>query len=731
LRSEYHPMKTTAFHILILLFLSKLMNSLIASPDYAGLRDVQVRSDHVVTAWLGYLSTTDVEKLYDTENYLIGSSDDPAYKTEVHPSKISRFMKGSRTPDGNVDWRALQDQLMHLQVQSPFQKGFHYYIRISEKLLPRDVSRTGEFSLQYTPNPSFKVNQVGYNNQTRVKYIYLSSYLGDGDPVDLNGFETFSIINATTKETVLSGAIELVSESDLQGKDKLYRMDISSLQKEGYFYAEIEGLGRSYVFQNGDQSTRTILETVGRGMYFQRCGAELVPPYCGKWPRGLSHHKIWVTPKNIVHPWDIEVDPTNPAAGDYYVPDGPREIRGGHHDAGDYDTRLTHHSIPEQFLSLYEQFPEKFHDGQIFIPEESNGIPDILDEAAWNLLHYEYLQDYFAEVRGEFGAIPGGMESWKHPPQWPMQGHGDALPYFMRKATPYTTFCESAVFAQAARVFEPFDKERASRYLHRALAGYKWAEAHKDMQWSPENPKVLPLDWEEVYDEEQLDAAWSFAAAQLFETTGEDRYMQAFATHFKTASKTTQDKLHSFWPIIASKRTNVDKVVQQDLRNQLLASAEEWMRMWKNNSENGYAAFCPNKGGWGFANPIANIEIPARAYMLTREQRYLDAISTSVDFMLGMNPSEICWMTGVGSVSPVDPLHANSSFDGEEDPVPGLVAYGPNDNWNHKMNPLYPDPENMGFYRRIADVWGYVEGCEFVTDDQLANMYWAAGLLLE
>jgi hypothetical protein len=171
--------------------------------------------------------------------------------------------------------------------------------------------------------------------------------------------------------------------------------------------------------------------------------------------------------------------------------------------------------------------------------------------------------------------------------------------------------------------------------------------------------------------------------------------------------------------------------VVYQLRQELIDKAEKELEMVRSKTKNGYAAACPNYGAWGNAMPIANIEFLSRAYMLTKGQGYLDAIATSIDFMLGMNPAEICFMTGAGSVYPVDPLHINSKYDGVEDPVPGLVVFGPGDNWDHPQNPLYPDPENMGYYRRISDVWGYVQGSEFVTDRQLANMYWAAGLLLE
>jgi len=54
--------------------------------------------------------------------------------------------------------------------------------------------------------------------------------------------------------------------------------------------------------------------------------------------------------------------------------------------------------MPEQpvFSDLfwaYEMFPSQFVDGQFNIPESGNGVPDILDEARWELEWMLKMQD--------------------------------------------------------------------------------------------------------------------------------------------------------------------------------------------------------------------------------------------------------------------------------------------------------------------------------------------------
>lgn len=109
--------------------------------------------------------------------------------------------------------------------------------------------------------------------------------------------------------------------------------------------------------------------------------------------------------------------------------------------------------------------------GEVYAVKVSGKVaPVVLDEAAWNLLSLEYIQDYATEVRRLDGGVAPGFETYTD--SGPGQGVGtDPLPYYMRKVTGYFSFAASAAFAQAARLFEPFDKKRADRYLQRAERG--------------------------------------------------------------------------------------------------------------------------------------------------------------------------------------------------------------------------------------------------------------------
>jgi len=65
------------------------------------------------------------------------------------------------------------------------------------------------------------------------------------------------------------------------------------------------------------------------------------------------------------------------------------------------------------------------------------------------------------------------------------------------------------------------------------------------------------------------------------------------------------------------------------------------------------------------------------AYYLTRDTKYLDAAVSQLDYLLGRNPLNICYVTGFGRKSPLNPHHRIMNADGVAAPVPGFLVGGP------------------------------------------------------
>src|SRR5687768_11043832 len=119
------------------------------------------------------------------------------------------------------------------------------------------------------------------------------------------------------------------------------------------------------------------------GLYLNRWGGDLRLENT-EWSRPIDHVTM-PDGKPIVYTgedqdWTKEPGPSST---------GARYVVGGHHDAGDFDLRAGHTQIPQVLLRAYELNPSKFTDGQLHIPESGNGIPDLLDEALWNIQGWE------------------------------------------------------------------------------------------------------------------------------------------------------------------------------------------------------------------------------------------------------------------------------------------------------------------------------------------------------
>lgn len=83
--------------------------------------------------------------------------------------------------------------------------------------------------------------------------------------------------------------------------------------------------------------------------------------------------------------------------------------------------------------------------------------------------------------------------------------------------------------------------------------------------------------------------------------------------------------------------------------------------------------------GWGSNSTAANQGVALMvAHQLTGEDRYLHAALANLDYLLGRNATGYSFVTGFGDRTPMDIHHRPSAADGVADPVPGLLAGGPN-----------------------------------------------------
>ena len=568
---------------------------------------------------------------------------------------------------------------------------------------------------------SIKVNQVGYNSHSEVRYAVLGVYLGDGGSVRFNKPPDYCVVDEKTGETVLFGSAVYFSDdtgiSGVSSGEHVYHLDLSSVPAGGPYFVSVSGMGRSYPFGIGDDYSRQIAYTHTRGLYHQRCGIALTRPYT-EYTRGICHTDVAHTKV----PWGT--------SNWIRVPDGAEmhRIRGGYHDAGDFDRRPMHTIIPVLMLNYYEAFPDHFIDNQYNIPESGNGIPDFLDEALWGLLGWEHLQL-------PDGGIMAGTEREGHPSYGKENAANDKGIYGTWEMSLEVTACGAGMFAQASRLIKPYDPVRAAELLAKAKLAWNYLQSHTaDERTSKMMYAALQLYLATATGEPSQDMDNPYhntlrdIATWLFFEGG--KWPEKYKPGNSYAACQT---IHFISYLITDKA--VDPELCGNMRARIFKAAEKGGYMGKRIKEYPYPVGVTKSYGWGAGTSQGKYaDVYCFAYRLTddkaKKQAYFDEVSQYADYTLGLNPLSKCFVTGLGHNRVNSPLHLDSWFtkygkgDHKGRPkgnVPGILVFGPSEGRSKASyqkvisDKLYPSWDTLPLQRRWADGWSLVGGNEFST----------------
>ena len=238
--------------------------------------------------------------------------------------------------------------------------------------------------------------------------------------------------------------------------------------------------------------------------YQQRSGIPIEMPYAGdpQWVRPAGH--IGVKPN-----YGDNSVPCHPSAGCKYTLD----VSGGWYDAGDHGKYVVNAGISVwTLLNWWERGlafggTADFADGKMNIPENKNKVPDLLDEARWEL-------EFELKMQVPEGEKLAGMAHHKiHDAKWTalsMGPHEDPVPRFLYPVSTSATLDLAANAAQAARIWRTIDRAFADKCLKAAERAWVAAKA---------NPAALSPTVQDdgggPYDDNKVDDNFYWAAAEL------------------------------------------------------------------------------------------------------------------------------------------------------------------------------------------------------------------------
>jgi endoglucanase len=567
------------------------------------------------------------------------------------------------------------------------------------------------FSDSTTACESLKVNQEGYWPRGRARYAVFGAFLGDLGSRRLPGPPMYRVRSLVTGQDVVRGIATYWGDDTPSRKvgtgEHVYRLNLAQTPVGGPYIVIADGIGRSHPFSVNPATTERISFVHTRGLYHQRCGSAVDPEH--------SDHPRAIGPAHLVA---YDTDVTNHYAFLSATTLGPaRAMRGGYHDAGDFDRQLTNMQVPSWMLNLYEAFPARFTDGQYDLPESGNGIPDWLDEALWGVALWESLHD-------PDGAVRGGVEAQRHPTYGQVDAASDNLIYRTYGKDAPATAMSAGLFAHAARLLEPFDKSRADQLLERARRAWGWLQVGPQTELKP--------------------AHRMYAALQLYLATGLPEYHDAFlATARFLVTNTAWPEVYNprywnfsslhggqvmapyFFAYLITNRP-VDATVQAGFRKILNQRANEVLT---NVAAMPYPIGPVGGLGYGAGTNQGRYAEPLiLQYRLTPDLKYTDAVSQMADYTLGLNPLGQCYVTGLGAHSPSSICHLDSYLPtlAGKAPVPGIVVYGPSADASGAAyqkavwSQVYPGWYSLPEQRRYCDGWSLINSNEFTVHETMA-----------
>jgi endoglucanase len=425
-------------------------------------------------------------------------------------------------------------------------------------------------------------------------------------------------------------------------------LDFTAFRGEGTFYLRAEGLQPSYPFRIGAAPYGEVQSALLKSFYFQRCGVELLEAHAGEWKHDACHM----------------------AHGRVYGTDEMRPSAGGWHDAGDYGKYV----VPAakavvDLLLAYELYPEAWH-APIGIPESGNGVPDVLNEARFEL-------EWLFLMQREDGAAFHKLTTHRFPPLNTMP-EADTAELVFSPVSYAATGTFAAAMATASRAYRPFDAAFAERCLAAAEQAWSWLATAEAIGFR--NPPDVTTG---EYGDDTLADERYWAAAALFRATERRELLRdALATLERGGFSLTA----LGWADIGGYGT-IDLLlageerIGRDAYDRLLAVwTEEARRLSSVAAADAFGvSLLPEDYIWG-----SNMDVMNRAMLLllaarwTGRAEFEERATRHWDYLLGCNATGYCYVTGFGGRPVRHPHHRPSVGDGVERAVPGMVAGGPN-----------------------------------------------------
>ena len=511
-------------------------------------------------------------------------------------------------------------------------------------------------AMRLTPPPSatrVHVNQVGFAPSWPKTAVVVA-----------DAATRFVVLSADGRDTAFRGTLTPAQPWAPSG-EVVQRAEFGALTRPGRYVVAVEGVGRSDPFTIGPAAAREVARASIKAFYYQRVSTDLPAVYAGRWARAAGHPDTAV----LVHP----------SAASAGRPAGTRiSSPGGWYDAGDYNKYVVNSGISTYtLLAVADEYPAYAAALDVNIPESRNALPDVLDEALWNLRWMRTMQDpadggvYHKLTNAEFD--PFVMPAAARTPR-----------YVVQKGTA-ATLDFAATAAHAALVVRRFPRALpglADSLTREAVAAWTWARQHPDSIYDQDriNAHTAPPIRTGTYGDTHVQDEFRWAAAELYLATKQDSFLVASAPLAAPTPEVPSWGSVAMLGVysLAGRRGELPAGFDTAALVQRVVAPARTLAARARGSAYG-VAMDTRDFIWG-SNAVAANQgmLLLEAYRLTRDSTFRDVAIATLDYLLGRNPTGYAFVTGFGARSPMFPHHRPSASDGIVEPVPGFLVGGPN-----------------------------------------------------
>ncbi|MEX2370460.1 MAG: glycoside hydrolase family 9 protein, partial [Bacteroidales bacterium] len=581
-------------------------------------------------------------------------------------------------------WEAsIDDQMpamhhwIYLELPYPLERGEKYTLEIAPGNNSDITERSILFDEYNIVSPAIKISNAGYALRAPWKSADVYMWMGDGGERDFSRLTgtTWRLFDVDKWQDVCTGALRFRMENRIEAgfekdftKADVWECDFSDVTTPGNYRLVIDGIGCSRPFPITPNLFSEPLKVAMQGMFYQRMGC--TEPPAGGFPKSRrplfrqgvdpDDFTVYISKKEMI-------TGTNPDNRDWYARELTGETAkstwGGWSDAYDNDQRPVNFICVFDLLLTYYLAPEAFTDGQLYIPETGNGIPDIIDEALWEI-------DWWLRMRDKQGGYLTGLTNIRPPENINYAGAPCA----------WQGWCVAAACAMAADCFRlNGNKALQERYAEQASLAFQWAEQQSDQMADTDVSGLRGRDLKLT------------AATYLFNITGKQKYEKLIMEECEVDDTTTFLRNTGNWEqqyaavgyILSPQQVRYDEL-QSDMKAALMYQAKSDHIDKMKDSPTMAARY---RNGWeGMCQTSNEMSVVALAHRLSddpHEKAMLEkGLYAEAEWTLGRNPLGLVQMTGLTDHS-FTQTFAPGRRDGYPGVTPGWTPYMCRDGWGN------------------------------------------------